>query len=922
MILLQPAWLVLIIPLLVSLWYLKAPSRMMRIFRYLIVLFMLLAIAGICIRFPVRRGTIVVVADQSMSMPSDARARQQEAIDLLQAEMSAGDKLAVISFGEKVAVEHPPQIGKFAGFTAQTGSDASNLTDALNTAVSMVPEGEPARILILSDGRWTGADPVSAGARAAVRDINFDYRLMERPADRDLAVYRSDVPKSVAPGESFLLTFWIRSPMSQEIEYQLVRDSKVIASGQRTVSSGLTRLSFRDRALDSGTAQYRFSILGNPDDPVPENNTARILLGISGKKSLLCVTRTPETGLSQLLRSGGMEIHAAKPEFCRWGLEDLSNYSGVLIEDISAEQIGNAGMENIAAWVVKTGAGFMMTGGKNAYGPGGYFKSPLEAIMPVSMELRKEHRKLALAVVVAMDRSGSMATPVGMGKTKMDLANLACVQVLDMLTDMDELGVIAVDSSAHTVVDIASIKENKAYRNKILRIESMGGGIFIYEALSHAADMLTRATPQTKHIILFADAADSEEPGRYVELLEKCTQAGITVSVIGLGMPADTDAPLLADIAQKGQGRCFFTDNPEELPRLFAQDTFIVARSTFLEEPTPIKSTAGLKALTNREFTPTGTLGGYNLCYLRPNANLAAVTLDDYSAPIVAAWQAGIGRVLCYTGQANGPYTGQLAQWPDIGSFFGSLAGWTVGENSNPGPDMLLTQDVREGNCRITLYIDPQSEKQLLTDVPIVNTLYGIPGMIPQTRKASMRYDNADTLTLDIPITGSETALSTIEIPGRPAVTLPPVCLPYSPEYRPSDGHTGSTVLEQLAKITGGQERISLTEIWNDLPRRPQIIQLSPALLIAAILLLLAEVFERRTGLVSRAIHKTNSSIERETSPFVRIHSIYSKSAKTSKAAVSAPKKDESENSTEPASELLGVLSTARRSAQTRTDRK
>jgi uncharacterized membrane protein len=111
-------------------------------------------------------------------------------------------------------------------------------------------------------------------------------------------------------------------------------------------------------------------------------------------------------------------------------------------------------MENIAQWVTKAGAGLMMTGGKNAYGPGGYFKSPLEPIMPVSMELRREHRKLSLAIAVALDRSGSMGAPVGFGKTKMDLANLATVEVLDMLSAMDQFGVLAVDSSAHLIVDL------------------------------------------------------------------------------------------------------------------------------------------------------------------------------------------------------------------------------------------------------------------------------------------------------------------------------------------------------------------------------------------------------------------------------------------------------------------------------------
>ena len=71
------------------------------------------------------------------------------------------------------------------------------------------------------------------------------------------------------------------------------------------------------------------------------------------------------------------------------------------------------GMETLASWVENTGSGLAMTGGQKSYGPGGYFKSPLERVMPISMEMRKEHRKMSVAVVVALDRSGSMSMPHG-----------------------------------------------------------------------------------------------------------------------------------------------------------------------------------------------------------------------------------------------------------------------------------------------------------------------------------------------------------------------------------------------------------------------------------------------------------------------------------------------------------------------------
>src|SRR5262249_58860881 len=94
----------------------------------------------------------------------------------------------------------------------------------------------------------------------------------------------------------------------------------------------------------------------------------------------------------------------------------------------------------------------------------------------------------------------------------------------------------------------------------------------------------------------------------------------------------------------EGEGQLYSTNSANALPRLFAQDTIIVARSMFLDQPAPIQFTGGLITLTGKQFTGLPSVGGYNLTYLRPQANLAAVTTDEYKAPPVASWQAGRGR--------------------------------------------------------------------------------------------------------------------------------------------------------------------------------------------------------------------------------------------------------------------------------------
>jgi Mg-chelatase subunit ChlD len=849
----QPVWLLLLVPLAVAWWGWPLPTRWLRVLRAITLVVTVFALAQLAIRLPERSGTVIVVADRSESMPQNAAAAQKEAIDLLHKSMGAHDEFGVVSFGNDAVVEQAPQQGEFGGFTAQVGPEHSDLNSGIEAALSLIPPDGGGRILVLSDGKWTGKDPVSAAARAAGRGIPIDYRLLERPPVNDVAIQSFLAPESVLAGQGYVLSGWIRSPAEQELHYELRRGPAVIASGTKQVAAGLTRLMFRDRAGEAGVYDYTLAIQGPKDDPMPENNAARALVSVEGSRPLLVVSAAGEnSGLVKLLRAGGVEVAGKTPLQCNWSLEDLAQYSAVAIENVSANQIGTSGMETIASWVEDTGSGLLMTGGQKSYGPGGYFKSPLERIMPVSMEMRREHRKLTLAIVVALDRSGSMSMPAGGGRIKMDLADLGTVQVLDLLSPMDEFGVFAVDTEPHLIVPLDTADKNQALRGNILSIGSQGGGIVVCEALQAAAGMIASAKAQTRHIIMFADAADSRQQlCDYTPLIAKCRESDVTISVVGLGTERDVDADILKDVAQRGGGTCYFTDSPDEIPRLFAQDTFTVARSTFVDEPTSFGFTPGFSALGALPETPPN-LGGYNLCYIRPDANLAAVTGDEYKAPVVSSWNAGNGRVLCFAGEADGKFSGPFAGWKQAGEFYATLARWAAGKYQPLPEDQLLTEEIRDGVCFVQLHLDPERKIDPFSALPRVKVLRGIAGMPPQKQTLVLQWKNADLLEMGIPMNGRETVLNTVEIPGQQPVTLPPVCLPYSPEFAPDQPGRGAAALEQIATTSGGKDRIEIAQTWAELQVKARYIEIVPWLLVMAVALFLLEIFERRTGWVSR----------------------------------------------------------------------
>ena len=850
--LLEPGWLLLLLPLAITFPMLRG-SRFLRGLHLAIGVLIIFAMARPELQVDSRRGRLLVVCDRSESMPAEAEKQAAEMIAILEKARPSGSELGVISFGREVAVEQNPSQGEFGGFTAAVHPGGSHLAEAVQQALSMVEPNASARVLLISDGQVERSTLDAVANEAAARKIAIDYRHVGRSQAGDVAIERFELPQTASARSSYMLTAWITSDREREIDFCLKSESRILSKGKKKVHPGRNQFTFRDTAADAGVREYEL-VIDDENDSIRENNRGRAVVSVHGPKPILHVTEGT-TRLAKMLREGGLDVESISGEdFQTKGIDltMLGRYSSIILENVAANRLGPIGMETIRDWVTKTGAGLWITGGKNSYAVGGYYRSALEPILPVSMKLRKEQRKTSIAIVVVLDRSGSMTAPAGRGKTKMDLANIGTAQVYDLLTPgIDEFAAIAVDSEPHVVAPMQIVNQSGAARSKILKIRSMGGGIYVYEGLKAAKEELMKATAGVRHVILFSDASDSEEPGDYKKLLDEFRKAGITCSVIGLGTDKDITANLLKDIAKRGAGRIFFSNQPSDLPRLFAQDTFVVARNSFIDEPTKIVSTTGLKTLTGEPFPSMPSIGGYNMTRLRSGATLEIVAKDDFDPPVLASWQSGLGRVLCYTGELDGKYTGKIGVWPEAGRLLTSLGRWVAGIHQPLPPEMLAVQKIIGETNRIRIYLDPDRRGDPFTKIPKVYVLQGRPGQSPHAETYTMRWEQPDILQVDVPMISSDVMLATVDVPGTGRVTLGPVCLPYSPEYRSWPAGEGLANLKALAKKSGGDQRTDLAGIWDDLPERPRYESLVPWLALIAVGMVLLEVFQRRTGLLS-----------------------------------------------------------------------
>ncbi len=181
------------------------------------------------------------------------------------------------------------------------------------------------------------------------------------------------------------------TPAAGKFDYELVRGGTVVARGERDLPAGVSRLRFRDRLTASGAAGYelRLTADGEANDPVIENNRARFVVGVTGPRPLLHVTNTPGGGLTTLLRDAGLDVTAVAPDELEAGAIQLANASGVILENVAAADVPAGWTDDLAGLVEDTGTGLWMTGGRQGFGPGGWFGSAIDPLLPVSMELRR-----------------------------------------------------------------------------------------------------------------------------------------------------------------------------------------------------------------------------------------------------------------------------------------------------------------------------------------------------------------------------------------------------------------------------------------------------------------------------------------------------------------------------------------------------
>src|SRR5690606_38934010 len=122
------------------------------------------------------------------------------------------------------------------------------------------------------------------------------------------------------------------------------------------------------------------------------------------------------------------------------------------------------------------------------------------------------------------------------------------------------------------------------------------------------------------------------------------TDAGITVSAVGLGTENDPDAAFIRDIAERGGGQAYFTEDPHQLIQFFTADTIQYTRKNFIEDPAPMRILPSSFTLSPEHNWQDFSSANYNLLFPRPAADIAIATAHGDDSPPLPSWLRRPGR--------------------------------------------------------------------------------------------------------------------------------------------------------------------------------------------------------------------------------------------------------------------------------------
>ena len=639
---------------------------------------------------------VIFLVDASQSIDVDASVTATQEIQSIIETLRAGDSWSLFAVGnEPKQFQSAKELGQWIESWKTAGSDdafraETRISEALLKTRLAFPAGKVKRVVLYSDGQETEGFLGEALRQLADENVDVRFNRIERLAEPEAAVV-SLKPSSTRAYLGEVVRMNVTLSSNQTIEGDLRIIHKGVAVQQqpvRLVPDQLNRFYFDIDMFTPGDSKWTAELVPK-QDYFPVNNQRTCTITVRGKPRILVLhedekeMRAFERAMSKQDVSIELRGKFGMPD----SIQGMMAFDAIVLADFPATSMTPRQMNLLNRYVIDFGGGLAMLGSENSFGLGGYHRTPVEEVLPLVSRFEKEKEKPSLAMVLVIDKSGSMQG------VPMALARQAAKAAVELLGQRDQVGVVGFDGEPYVVSDIRSAANKESIGAEIDSLQA-GGGTNMYPAMVVGKEMLENAPAKIRHMICLSDGQTQEAD--HASLVQAMTDSGITVSTVALG---EADRQLMASIAEIGRGRYYETNDPANVPQIFTKETMQASKSAIKEDLFGTVQTGDHRALAGFTEADLPFSLGYVMTQQKPASQVLLVA--ETGDPLLAVSRFGLGNGLAFTSDMTERWGGEWLAWSDFGKFWGQIFRAIARNNDDEG--IQVSQQVVNGQWQLDI---------------------------------------------------------------------------------------------------------------------------------------------------------------------------------------------------------------------------
>ncbi|HVJ87439.1 MAG TPA: VWA domain-containing protein [Caulifigura sp.] len=804
--------------------------------RSVIVLLVVLSLAGLTLLRDVRDQFVIFLVDDSLSVDKEGAAKVETFLE--EAEKTKGaNRLAFLKFAkspgevrEERTPKAPPTDAPPAEPLPQPSADdprqGTNIAAAIESAAGFLPPGYVPQLVVLSDGNQTSGDALQAALRSGVPVSTIP---LPTRTDPEVQVSEVGVPAEVREGEPFNVEVVVHSNHDDEGLIEVYRGDHKVIGEKKPIKKGENRFKFQQSVERERLAAYTARVSDLKEDTLLDNNSETGLVFTSGKPRVLIIESDPNLirELAFALEDEGIQADIRPPQGMPDSLADLQNYELLAISNVPATALSQKQMDVARTFVQELGGGFMMLGGEQSFGLGGYYKSTLEEILPVRSDFEKEKEKPSLGMVLIIDKSGSMSgEPV-------EIAKSAARSAVELLGKRDQCAVLAFDGDTYVISEMQSASNKGKISDEIGQIEA-SGGTTMYPAMEQAFEILQTTPAKLKHVIVLTDGVSS--PGDFAGMAQQMAAAKITVSTVAMG---GADTTLLEEIAREGKGRYYHAEDISTIPQIFAKETVTASKSAIDEQPFVPQIIRKSHALSGIDLDSAPFLLGYVITRPKPTSEVILAT--EKGDPLLSWWRYGLGMTVAFTSDAKSRWAAEWLTWPGFGKFWTQVVRQAMRKGDARGVQVALNR--KDQGTEVTVDAVDQVGR-FLNDADVEMTVID-PQLKRTPLKLSQTAPGRFVQNLETSLSGAYHLEINVKQKGQSLYRQSRgLTVGYSDELRIKP--TNEAFLQELATVSGGRFTPVVKDLFESDRTASRPTPLWPLLLTLGALLFVLDVALRR----------------------------------------------------------------------------